>query len=139
LMKTFYNNKLYHDYFDESTIGKSRSSAEKTEIRFTKILTKYSTEYGNMMFYMMLAQEMDMDKKDVASLFQEMRLYFGKRFSDKSDQIAEVEKMFQDSSKIKKLDIKRMYKYLDKNVKLAEMKDKDADDLDDLDWESDTE
>lgn len=90
-----------------------------------------------MMFYMMLAQEMDMDKKDVASLFQEMRLYFGKRFSDKSDQIAEVEKMFQDSSKIKKLDIKRMYKYLDKNVKFAEMKD--TDDLDDLDWESDTE
>jgi hypothetical protein len=50
-----------------------------------------------------------------------------------------VEKMFQDSSKIKKLDIKRMYKYLDKNVKLAEMKDKTEDDLDDLDWESDTE
>jgi hypothetical protein len=32
-----------------------------------------------------------------------------------------------------------MYKYLDKNVKLAEMKDKNEDDLDDLDWESDTE
>jgi hypothetical protein len=132
---------LYHDYFDP--VGKSESNPEtkrpKSDIRFTKILTKYSTEYGNMMFYMMLAQEMDMDKKDVASLFQEMRLYFGKRFSDKSDQIAEVEKMFQDSSKIKKLDIKRMYKYLDKNVKLAEMKDKNEDDLDDLDWESDTE
>lgn len=141
LMKTFYNNKLYHDHFDP--IGKSETNPEtkrlKSDIRFTKILTKYSTEYGNMMFYMMLAQEMDMDKKDVASLFQEMRLYFGKRFSDKSDQIAEVEKMFQDSSKIKKLDIKRMYKYLDKNVKLAEMRDKNEDDLDDLDWESDTE
>lgn len=162
LMKTFYNNKIFHDYFDrrlmdgtdKSQVADSTDKSQvvddtdksqvadnrKTEqmaIRFTKILTKYSTEYGNSMFYLMLAQEMDMDKKDVASLFQEMRLYFGKRFSDKTDQIAEVEKMFQDSTKIKKLDIKRMYKYLDKNVKLAELKD--LDNLEELDSDSDTE
>jgi len=86
------------------------------------------------MFYLMLAQEMDMDKKDVAALFQEMRLYFGKRFSDKTDQIAEVEKMFHDSTKIKKLDIKRMYKFLDKNVKLAEIKEAEED-LEDFETE----
>lgn len=142
LMKTFYNNKIFHDFFDEkgqvdNTNAVDSRKTEKMDIRFTKILTKYSTEYGNSMFYLMLAQEMDMDKKDVASLFQEMRLYFGKRFSDKTDQITEVEKMFQDSTKIKKLDIKRMYKYLDKNVKLAELKD--LDNLDELEDDSDTE
>ncbi len=150
LLKTFYNNKIYHDFFDNRNIALDTTKtgpepeldprkSEKMDIRFTKILTKYSTEYGNSMFYLMLAQEMDMDKKDVAALFQEMRLYFGKRFSDKTDQIAEVEKMFQNSTKIKKLDIKRMYKFLDKNVKLAEIKEAEED-LEDFEMEdSDTE
>jgi DNA polymerase III delta prime subunit len=109
LMKTFYNNKLYHDHF-----GKPKYQAE--EIRFTKVLTKYSTEYNNMLFVYNLCQELDMDKKDMLAMFQELRMIYGADFYEKAEKMAEVEKLFEDYN-ISKLDIKRIYRYLDKNVK----------------------
>ncbi len=115
LMKTVYNNKIYHDTFEAH--GWRKDGSEDMQIRFTKILTKYSTEYSNMLFYNMLAQELDMDKKDVASFFQDLRLTHGMHFADRADKIVEVERMFQDTTKIKRLDIRRLYRYLDKNVK----------------------
>ena len=36
LIKTFNNNKLYHDYFPEN-----RNKFNPEEVRFTKVLTKY--------------------------------------------------------------------------------------------------
>lgn len=132
LTKTFYNNKIYHDYFDSRDIPKDVAM----DIRFTKILTKYSTEYSNMIFAQMLAQEMDLDKKDVAGFFQEMRLFYGRGFADKNEQVAEVEKLFADTAKdvpkIKKLDIKRMYRFLDKNVKRENGKELDDDEFDEF-------
>lgn len=111
LMKTFYNNKLYHDYFPNS-----KNKFLPNEVRFTKVLTKYSTEYNNMLFVYNLCQELDLDKKDLITMFQELRLYHGGDFFNQSDKLNEVEKMF-DNGNITKLDIKRMYRYLDKNVK----------------------
>jgi Cdc6-like AAA superfamily ATPase len=112
LIKTFYNNRLYHQFIQTSP---ETPSVDIRDIRFTKILTKYSTEYSNMMFLYMLCQEMDMDKKDMVAFFQELRLMYGTSGS-KDEWINEAEKMFQDT-KIKKLDIKRVYRYLDKNAK----------------------
>jgi DNA polymerase III delta prime subunit len=111
LMKTFYNNKLYHDHFPNS-----KNKFLPSEVRFTKVLTKYSTEYNNMLFVYNLCQELDLDKKDLITMFQELRLYHGGDFFNQSDKLNEVEKMF-DNGNITKLDIKRMYRYLDKNVK----------------------
>jgi len=110
LMKTFYNNKLYHDSFPVKEMFKPN------EIRFTKVLTKYSTEYNNMLFVYNLCQELDLDKKDLISMFQELRLVKGVNFYNNTEQLNEVEKMFENYN-ITKLDIKRMYRYLDKNVK----------------------
>ena len=107
LMKTFYNNHLYHKKFGLAKMGSS-------EIRFTKVLTKYSTEYNNILFIYNLCQELHMDKKDLIALFQELRLYFG---SDTIQQnIGQIEAIFENYA-ISKLDIKRIYRYLDKNVK----------------------
>jgi hypothetical protein len=111
LMKTFYNNKLYHHYFPEGENG-----FQPSEVRFTKVLTKYSTEYNNMLFVYNLCQELDMDKKDLVAFFQELRLYYGEQFSNQTDVLNEVEGLFENYN-ITKLDIKRMYRYLDKNVK----------------------
>jgi hypothetical protein len=108
LMKTFYNNYLYH-----KEIG---ASSDNNEIRFTKVLTKYSTEYNNILFIYSLCQELDMDKKDLISFFQELRLFHGKDFLSQTDQLNMVEKLFENYN-IDKLDIKRIYRYLDKNVK----------------------
>jgi len=111
LMKTFYNNKLYHDYFPEN-----RNKFKPTEVRFTKVLTKYSTEYNNILFIYNLCQQLDLDKKDLISFFHELRLFKGGDFCNQNDQLNEVEKMFENYD-ITKLDIKRIYRYLDKNVK----------------------
>ena len=114
LIKTFYNNKLYHETFTNKTKFDS-------EVRFTKVLTKYSTEYNNQLFIYNMAQKLDLDKKDLIAFFQELRLFYGKDFYNQADKINVVEQSFEDYS-INKLDIKRMYRYLDKNVK----KDTDA-------------
>ena len=111
LMKTFYNNKIYHDSFPEN-----KNIFQPEEVRFTKVLTKYSTEYNNMLFVYNLCQELEMDKKDVFSFFQELRLYFESDFSNNQDILSEVETLFEDLN-INKLDIKRIYRYLDKNIK----------------------
>jgi hypothetical protein len=111
LMKTFNNNRIFH-LVKEGT-------PKLQDVRFTKVLTKYSTEYNNIEFIYDLCQKLDMDKKDLLSLFQEMRIfYLSKKLDIVNDVnvLNSVEKVFE-SYDINKLDIKRMYRYLDKNVK----------------------
>jgi hypothetical protein len=112
LMKTFYNNYLYHKEIGVSNDDDNNNN----EIRFTKVLTKYSTEYNNILFIYSLCQELDMDKKDLISFFQELRLFHGRDFLSQTEKLNTVEKLFENYN-IDKLDIKRIYRYLDKNVK----------------------
>jgi DNA polymerase III delta prime subunit len=107
LMKTFYNNKLYHSTFPEN-----KNNYKPVEVRFTKVLTKYSTEYNNMLFIYNLCQKLDTNKNDLISIFQEIRLINNLE----NDCLNEIEKKFENYN-ITKLDIRRMYKYLDKNIK----------------------
>ena len=93
LIKTFYNNKLYHEYFDK------KPQFQPVEVRFTKVLTKYSTEYNNLMFIINLCQNLDLDKKDALAMFQDLRIFKGKDFYEKNDVLNAVEKMFQDTNK----------------------------------------
>ena len=110
LIKTFYNNKIFHDSFSNEVFK------PLNEIRFTKVLTKYSTEYNNSLFIQDLSQKLSMEKKDIVSFFQEIRLCIGKDFCEDSEQLSNIESMFEDYD-ICKLDIKRFYRYLDKNSK----------------------
>jgi hypothetical protein len=57
-----------------------------------------------------------MDKKDLITLFQELRLYFGMNFYNQIEKLNTVNLIFEEYG-INKLDIKRMYRFLDKNVK----------------------
>lgn len=61
LIKTFKNHKLFHETFPKKEF--------KNEIRFTKVLTKYSTEYNNSLFIQKLCQKLGMDKKDLFGFF----------------------------------------------------------------------
>ena len=71
LIKTFYNNELYNDYKKRALVAAtapySGSGGEdgNSSIRFTKVLTKYSTEYNNILFIQHMCNEMLMDKKDL--------------------------------------------------------------------------
>lgn len=110
LIKTMYNNKLFHEI--------SNGSKEKQptgEIRFTKILTKYSTEYNNINFVFHLCHQLNMDRKDVFSFFEKLRSSHGtntKKDCLNTEAIIELEKRG-----INKLDIKRIYRYLDHTEK----------------------
>jgi hypothetical protein len=53
--------KTFHSAYLLST----HPHASISDIRFTKILTKYSTEYNNSIFSTRLSQELGMDKRDV--------------------------------------------------------------------------
>lgn len=124
MMKTFYNNKLFHDYFPENG-----GRYLEDEVRFTKVLTKYSTEYNNQLFVYNICQELDMDKKDIIAFFQELRLIHGDDFLSRADFSARVEEILENLN-INKLDMKRIYRYLDKNVKKDSIVEEDyGDDL----------
>ena len=102
LIKTFYNNHIYHNEF-------SKKAVNLKEPRFTKVLTKYSTEYNNYIFIQNLCQQLSMDKKDVLGLFLDIR----NKYSDHED----VCNLFENYD-IGKLDINRIYRYIDKYTKL---------------------
>jgi hypothetical protein len=105
LIKTFYNNQIVHKQFPE-LINKYNN-----DMRFTKVLTKYSTEYNNIMFIYNLSQELDLDKKDLLSMFQKLRMN-----NDCSPDNIYDQEQFEHYN-ITKLDIKRIYRFLDKNIK----------------------
>ena len=67
LLKTFYNNKLYHERFEK------KPKFNPSEVRFTKVLTKYSTEYNNYLFIQNLCFTLGMDQKDLFAFFYNMR------------------------------------------------------------------
>jgi hypothetical protein len=98
LMKTFSTNKMYHDTFPK------HRKYNPAEVRFTKVLTKYSTEYNNVIFIQNLALQLGMDKKDIFSFFLNLK----NQYSD-----AEIATMLE-PNEISKLDINRIYRYIEK-------------------------
>lgn len=75
------------------------------EIRFTKVLTKYSTEYNNYMFIQNLCIQMLMDKNDLITYFLHVR----SMNKSEEDICSELEQY-----SVSKLDVSRMFRYLDK-------------------------
>jgi DNA polymerase III delta prime subunit len=98
LIKTFATNKKYHD-----TIVK-RKKYNPVELRFTKVLTKYSTEYNNAIFIQTLALQLGMDKKDIFSFFMNLK----SKYSD-----TEITALLE-PQEISKLDVNRIYRYIEK-------------------------
>lgn len=115
LIKTFYNNKLYHN-----TLASNKRAFHHDDIRFTKVLTKYSTEYNNQTFISNMCLEMNMDKTDLIAFFQEFRTSCISTESTDiltiSENCAQIDEHF-DGYNISKLDVRRMYRFLDKTSK----------------------
>ena len=107
--------------------NKSKKSEKKMEedkqaikmdynIRFTKVLTKYSTEYNNYNFIQNLCQQLGMDKKDLFAFFISLKNKNTNNNNDNNDNFIELLNLFE-NYEINKLDIQRMYRYLDKTFK----------------------
>lgn len=150
LIKTFNNNRLYHESFlqnnTSNTITNNTNNTNNTitnntnnttsnttsntsnnnikqkfnpaEVRFTKVLTKYSTEYNNSIFIQNLCQQLGMDKKDMYAFFLDIKNKYP--VGD-----TEILQLFE-NYEITKLDINRIYRYLDKYTK------EDAEDTEDI-------
>lgn len=103
LIKTFYNNKLLSEF---NHPNKTIFNPEK--VRFTKVLTKYSTEYNNMIFIQTLCEELNMDRKDMLSYFISLK---------NKHKIDDIYTIFDNENyNINKLDINRIYRYLENYV-----------------------
>lgn len=100
LIKTFHNNKIFHETLEKPP------KYDPTEVRFTKVLTKYSTEYNNSLFIQNLCQQLGLDKKDTFAFFMELR------GSLSEEEISNLLETYD----ISKLDISRIYRYLDKYI-----------------------
>jgi hypothetical protein len=107
LIKTFYNNKMYHERFA------TRPKFNPLEVRFTKVLTKYSTEYNNALFIQMMCQKFGMDKKDLFAFFSNV-------FANSINGDKQIDNIIEEFE-ITKLDIQRMQRYLDKCTYPSEM------------------
>jgi len=102
LIKTFYNNYLLHKELPKKN---KKTKYNPTDVRFTKVLTKYSTEYNNSLFFQNLCRQLNMDKKDLFSFFMNLK---------KENSIEEIIELFDnDNYDINKLDISRFYRYID--------------------------
>lgn len=114
LIKTMYNHMLLHKQL------KISNKLTPNDVRFTKILTKYSTEYNNSLFIQKLCQKLNMDKNDLYCFFYELNQKYT------NDEHINILSQFE----ISKLDINRIYRYIDKYIKVNALgiNDKDFDD-----------
>lgn len=99
-IKIMYNNFLLHQHFD------SKETKVTNDVRFTKVLTKYSTEFNNYSFFQNLANFMLLDKKDLLYCFQ----------IAKND--PDFEQTIMLNYDIKELDVSRVYRYMNNYSKL---------------------
>ena len=98
LIKTFKHNHLYHSSF------KKKRKFNVADVRFTKVLTKFSTEYNNTLFIQNLCQQLAMDKKDVFAFFLDLKSKY-----NENELVVYLE-----NYEITKLDINRIYRYINK-------------------------
>ena len=99
LIKTFKNNTHYID-----TLPNNEKNIPK-DIRFTKILTKFATEHGNINFIHRLCNTLNMDKYDMISFFTKLQ---------NNPQKINVEVELLELYDITTLDIKRINTYISK-------------------------
>lgn len=97
LIKTFYNNHLFHTTLVRRQLKNAIYSSD--DVRFTKVLTKYSTEYNNKNFIYSICDRLSMDYKDAITMVIKM--------NDYEDYLSVFAKY-----DIYKLDVDRLYRYI---------------------------
>jgi len=98
-IKVIHNNMIFHNFLDKYNI---RNVIKLNNIRFTKILTKYSSEFNNYTFIINMCQCIDVDKKDLMLLF----------FIIKNNYIEEYVDLLINKYNISILDINRLIKFI---------------------------
>jgi len=95
IIKTLYTNYIFHTNIDVNP--------KIVDIRFTKTLTKYSTEYNNDVFIQNLCQQLNLDKKDLYSYVNYLKDHYT---------IEEIIVLLQ-KYEISVLDVNRLFRYIE--------------------------
>ena len=98
IIKLYYNNYLLHKYFIKNK--------KQYNILFTKVLTKYSTEYNNFNFLLFLSQSLSLNYNDIMLLFVYLKQ---NNIINPNNSILQLESNYN----INKLNLDRIYKYID--------------------------
>lgn len=96
ILKNIKNPDIYHQFSKNKHVHK----ADYDKLRFTKVLTKYSTEYNNHVFINSICQKLGMDKNEMFIFFQNIR-----------DDSIDYEDFEQ--KEISKLDVNRVLRFID--------------------------
>jgi hypothetical protein len=112
LTKTSYNSFIIQQCF------KKKIPCLQT-IRFTKILTKYSSEYNNASFIIDMSQSLMLDKSDLFSFF----LYIKEKLENDQTKILQLLSSFDVSN----LDTLRMFRYIEKYIEHSDEIDEEDD------------
>lgn len=96
ILKTFYTTYLFQ--------LQNKQRFKLADVRFTKVLTKYSTEYNNSNFIQKMCMELNLDKSDLFSHMQFLKTTHTEH---------EIAQMF-DHTEIQLLDVQRLFRYLNK-------------------------
>lgn len=97
LIKTFYNNNLFHVALQSNKLSNVQIASD--DVRFTKVLTKYSTEYNNKNFIASICKRLSMDYMDAITMVM------------RSQGCENTVSVFADYE-ISKLDVDRVYRYV---------------------------
>ena len=109
LLKTMKSNHILHENIENPS-----HNIKESDINFTKILTKYSTEYNNNFFFQQLSFKL-------LTSYDETLLFF-KSIRDNISDYYELMTIYD----ISEIDIARVYKYID-NIENYEINSKEID------------
>lgn len=113
LLKTINSNNIFFDYNNENKkINKKTKDThiinrKKTDIRFTKVLTKYSTEYNTRLFLTKICNSLHMSMDDLLLLFISKLHQYEENASNVLEYFSDLD--------ITKLDVERLFRYI-KNI-----------------------
>lgn len=136
LIKTFKTQRILSSYINNHG-GKTTMATTypfpESNIRFTKILTKYSNEYNNFVFFQEVGKKLCLDIKDIHYFFMKLKYHYPMTQTNRNCEINPVE-----CENVSCIDIKRIYKYLTKMYVKNEILSKCCgDESDDLDLDLD--
>ena len=114
LIKTFKTQHILHSRLagantcaDDSGNSEKLYPWDKANIRFTKILTKYSNEFNNFVFLQSLGKKLGLDWKDIYYFFMKLKTQVP---TTKTNLTAELNPL--DRENVSCMDIKRIYKFM---------------------------
>jgi DNA polymerase III delta prime subunit len=109
LLKTMNSNLILHEHLNNNTISTKKNINTVNTINFTKVLTKYSTEYNNHNFCQQLCFKLSMDNNEVLVYFKSIR--------NDIDDYYEYFTTFD----ISRVEISRLYRYIDSIENITEL------------------